>query len=95
MRARGLRRSRAGEALRDRLVEQAELECEHGVALLSGQSRGGKTWYGHPDPGHPPGWQGIAALYNKGRVFIDLAMHPLFQPTRSTCFAARRSTCRR
>ena len=65
--------------LKDRLVEQAELECEQGVALLSGQSRGGKTWYGRPDPEHAPGWQGIAALYNKGRVFIDLAMHPMFQ----------------
>jgi ectoine hydroxylase-related dioxygenase (phytanoyl-CoA dioxygenase family) len=66
-------------ALRERLIEQAELECEHGVALLSGQSRGGKTWYGHPDPGAMPGWQGIAALYNKGRVFIDYLKHPLFK----------------
>jgi ectoine hydroxylase-related dioxygenase (phytanoyl-CoA dioxygenase family) len=66
------------KALRDRLVEQAELECEYGVALLSGQSRGGKTWYGHPEPGAMPGWQGIAALYNKGRVFIDYLKHPLF-----------------
>ena len=66
------------KALRERLVEQAELECEYGVALLSGQSRGGKTWYGHPEAGHLPGWQGIAALYNKGRVFIDYIKHPLF-----------------
>ncbi|HEU0201041.1 MAG TPA: phytanoyl-CoA dioxygenase family protein, partial [Burkholderiaceae bacterium] len=64
--------------LKERLIEQAELECEQGVALLSGQSRGGKTWYGRPDPGHVPGWQGIAALYNKGRVFIDLALEPVF-----------------
>lgn len=66
------------KALRERLVEQAEMECEYGVALLSGQSRGGKTWYGHPEPGATPGWQGIAALYNKGRVFIDYLKHPLF-----------------
>src|SRR3981081_963362 len=65
------------KALKDRLIEQAELECEQGVALLSGQSRGGKTWYGHPDPNVPPGWQGISALYNKGRVFIDYLQHPL------------------
>ena len=52
------------KALRARLVEQAELECEYGVALLSGQSRGGKTWYGHPEPGAMPGWQGLAGLYN-------------------------------
>jgi ectoine hydroxylase-related dioxygenase (phytanoyl-CoA dioxygenase family) len=64
--------------LRERLVEQAELECEYGVALLSGQSRGGKTWYGHPEPGAMPGWQGIAGLYNKGRVFIDYLKNPLF-----------------
>ena len=64
--------------LKARMVEQAELECEFGVALLSGQSRGGKTWYGRPDPGQPPGWQGIAALYNKGREFIDYVKHPLF-----------------
>ena len=66
------------QAIKDRLVEQAELECEYGVALLSGQSRGGKTWYGSPQAGQPPGWQGIAALYNKGRVFIDYLKHPLF-----------------
>ena len=66
------------KALRERLVEQAELECEFGVALLSGQSRGGKTWYGHPEPDAMPGWQGIAGLYNKGRVFIDYLKHPLF-----------------
>jgi ectoine hydroxylase-related dioxygenase (phytanoyl-CoA dioxygenase family) len=66
------------KALRERLIEQAELECEYGVALLSGQSRGGKTWYGHPDAGTVPAWQGIAALYNKGRAFIDYVKHPLF-----------------
>lgn len=67
------------KALQDRLIEQAELECEQGVALLSGQSRGGKTWYGRPEEGVLPGWQGIAALYNKGRVFIDYLQHPLFK----------------
>jgi ectoine hydroxylase-related dioxygenase (phytanoyl-CoA dioxygenase family) len=67
------------KALQDRLIEQAELECEQGVALLSGQSRGGKTWYGRPEAGVLPGWQGIAALYNKGRVFIDYLQHPLFK----------------
>ena len=67
------------KALRERLVEQAELECEQGVALLSGQSRGGKTWYGRPDADVLPGWQGIAALYNKGRVFLDYLQNPLFK----------------
>ena len=67
------------KALQHRLIEQAEIECEQGVALLSGQSRGGKTWYGRPEEGVLPGWQGIAALYNKGRVFIDYLQHPLFK----------------
>jgi len=62
------------KALKERLVEQAELECEQGVALLSGQSRGGKTWYGGPENGVLPGWQGVSFLINKGRVFIDMAM---------------------
>lgn len=62
------------KALKERLVEQAEMECEQGVALLSGQSRGGKTWYGSPENGVLPGWQGVSFLINKGRVFIDMAM---------------------
>ena len=64
--------------LKDRLVEQAEQECEYGVALLSGSSRSASTWYGHPEPGHEPGWQGIPALYNKGLEFIDLLANPLY-----------------
>ena len=64
--------------LKDRLVEQAEQECEHGVALLSGSSRSSGTWYGHPEPGHEPGWQGIPALYNKGHEFMELLSHPLY-----------------
>jgi len=74
------------KALRERMVEQAEMECEYGVALLSGQSRGGKTWYGHPEAGAMPGWQGIAALYNKGRVFIDYLKHPAFAEYNSHVF---------
>jgi len=65
------------QRLKDRLIEQAEQECEYGVALLSGSGRSSGTWYGHPEPGHEPGWQGIPALYNKGREFIDLLSHPL------------------
>jgi ectoine hydroxylase-related dioxygenase (phytanoyl-CoA dioxygenase family) len=64
--------------LKERLVEQAEQEREYGVALLSGGSRSSGTWYGHPEPGHEPGWQGIPALYNKGGEFIELLSHPLY-----------------
>lgn len=57
--------------LADRLVEQAELEREHDVGLISDQSYSGKTWYGGAD-GKLPAWQGVMNLPNKGRVFMDL-----------------------
>jgi hypothetical protein len=57
--------------LADRLVEQAELEREQDVALISDQSYSGKTWYGGAD-GKLPAWQGVMNLPNKGRVFMDL-----------------------
>jgi hypothetical protein len=58
------------KALKDRLIEQAELECEQGVALLSGQSRGARL--------KPPGRQRAGqrrrvAAHN--RVFIDYLQH--------------------
>lgn len=56
--------------LLERLSEQAELEREAGVALISDQSYTGKTWYGGAD-GLLPRWQGVPLLVNKGRVFID------------------------
>ena len=57
--------------LAERLVEQAELEREQDVALISDQSYSGKTWYGGAD-GKLPAWQGVMNLPNKGRVFMDL-----------------------
>ncbi|MEO6092712.1 MAG: phytanoyl-CoA dioxygenase family protein [Novosphingobium sp.] len=64
-------------ALRERLLEQAEMECEEGVAdyRLAHQDNIGKRKLGRPPS--TPAWQGIRALPNKGRVFIDLAMHPV------------------
>lgn len=67
--------------LRDRLCEQAELECEEGVATyrlaerVDGAIADRKL--GEPPAGASIAWQGILALVNKGRDFIDLAMHPV------------------
>ncbi|MBV8688036.1 MAG: phytanoyl-CoA dioxygenase family protein [Alphaproteobacteria bacterium] len=62
--------------IRDRLKEQAELEIEHEVAWLGNGGRGGNTWLGGLRGGETAPWQGVRTLVNKGRVFIDLAMHP-------------------
>jgi len=65
------------DALRSRLIEQADLEREHDVALISNQSYTGVTWYGGAD-GALPAWQNVTMLVNKGRVFMDLVLkHPL------------------
>lgn len=61
------------ETLKARLVEQAELEREYDVALVSNQSFTGTTWYGGAD-GQLPAWQNITMLVNKGRVFMDLVL---------------------
>lgn len=64
-------------ALKERLIEQADMERRQDVALISNQSYTGKTWYGGAD-GALPAWQGVPMLINKGRVFIDIMLkHPL------------------
>ncbi|MFA5939162.1 MAG: phytanoyl-CoA dioxygenase family protein [Sinimarinibacterium sp.] len=62
--------------LRERLAEQAALEIEQKVAWLGNGGRGGNTWVGGERAGQVASWQGIRTLLNKGREFIDLAMHP-------------------
>lgn len=62
--------------LRARLVEQAELEIEHEVAWLGNGGHGGNTWVGGLRDGRAAPWQGVRALLNKGRGFIDLTMNP-------------------
>jgi ectoine hydroxylase-related dioxygenase (phytanoyl-CoA dioxygenase family) len=66
-------------ALRARLEEQVELECEEGVASyrLANETGLGERRLGRPPDGTMPAWQAVTALPNKGRVFIDLAMHPV------------------
>ncbi|HVQ09449.1 MAG TPA: phytanoyl-CoA dioxygenase family protein [Allosphingosinicella sp.] len=62
--------------LRARLVEQAELEIEHEVAWLGNGGHGGNTWIGGLREDRAAPWQGVRALLNKGREFIDLTMNP-------------------
>ncbi|WP_328353663.1 phytanoyl-CoA dioxygenase family protein [Mycobacterium sp. NBC_00419] len=61
------------EALKERLIEQADLERQYDVALISNQSFTGKTWYGGAD-GQTPAWQNVTMLVNKGRVFMDIVL---------------------
>lgn len=73
--------------LRDRLVEQAELECEQGVATYRAvdPDQISKRMLGKPDD--IPAWQALHALINKGREFIDLAMHPVVKQYGQYLFA--------
>lgn len=68
-------------ALRERLIEQTERECEEGVAtyrLVEGPA-GILTdrRLGRPSEHDRVAWQASLALVNKGRVFLDLIMHPV------------------
>lgn len=67
------------DQLRDRLLEQAEMESAQGVATfrLADTNGIGDRILGRPPEGAVPAWQALLALPNKGRVFIDLAMHPV------------------
>ena len=66
-------------AIRERFMEQAELECEEGVATyrLANEEGIGDRLLGRPPGDVTPAWQALLALPNKGREFIDLAMHPI------------------
>lgn len=71
-------------ALQDRLIEQAEMEREQGVAWFNGEPEPGKCVEGFIRPGSwigtpkgEPYFQNVSFLVNKGRVFIDLAASPL------------------
>jgi hypothetical protein len=71
-------------ALQDRLVEQAAMEREQGVAWFKGEPEDGQCVEGFLRPGSwigtpkgEPYFQDVSFLVNKGRVFIDLAASPL------------------
>lgn len=68
-------------ALRARMTEQAELECEEGVASyrLDDRSNGviADRRLGRPPEGSRVCWQAVNTLVNKGHEFIDLAMNPV------------------
>ena len=61
--------------LLDRLIEQADLEGEQGVAYMAD----GHSPLRRVDcfaANSKPAWQSVVNLLNKGREFIDLAMNP-------------------
>lgn len=69
--------------VQERLVEQAEMEREQGVAWFNGEPEDGKCVEGFIRPGSwigtpkgEPYFQNVSFLVNKGRVFIDLAASP-------------------
>jgi hypothetical protein len=71
-------------SLQERLIEQAEMEREQGVAWFNGEPEEGKCVEGFIKPGSwigtpkgEPYFQNVSFLVNKGRVFIDLAASPL------------------
>ena len=82
--------------LKDRLVEQAEQECEYGVALLSGSSRSGKHLVRPPRARARAGLAGHSGALQQGprvhRAAVESAVTPTYA---KQCFAATRSTCRR
>lgn len=70
----------AGElaAMRQRLEEQAELERDAGVAVLSGSGHAASDKYiGAPKPNERIGYQEVRHLPNKGRVFLDVLHKPV------------------
>jgi len=58
-------------ALRERVLEQAELEIEQGVAETSATGTASETRFTGPEAPNPP-FQLVSFLPNKGRVFLDL-----------------------
>jgi ectoine hydroxylase-related dioxygenase (phytanoyl-CoA dioxygenase family) len=65
------------DAVIDRLLEQAELEEQQGVAWLGNGGRGANTWVGSYRDGQVPPKHSVRTLLNKGRVFIDVATNPI------------------
>lgn len=65
------------EALRSRLIEQAELELEAGVASVSSTGHAGKDRHYAGLEGAPPVSQQVGFLPNKGAEFRALMHHPV------------------
>lgn len=63
-------------ALKERLNEQAAMERAEGVATLGDRGHASTVDYREADEAHLPPLQQIGFLPNKGKVFIDLCMHP-------------------
>jgi hypothetical protein len=78
-------------ALGDRLIEQADAECEARKAHLVGH-RG--YYCGPPEGGIAPSYQIVRMLPNKGQVFRDLILHPPAIELMQHTFGPSRSVCR-
>ncbi|MFD2469073.1 phytanoyl-CoA dioxygenase family protein [Amycolatopsis silviterrae] len=65
------------QTLRSRLVEQAEQECEAGVATLANGGHAAGKYVGRPKSGTVPTFQSVDFLPNKGRPFLDLLHKPV------------------
>jgi hypothetical protein len=61
--------------LKERLIEQAAIECEKGVAYLA-DGQGAPRRIGAPPDRGESAWQAVTTMLNKGRAFVDLAMNP-------------------
>lgn len=64
------------DVLRTRLMEQAEQECELGVATLADGGHASGKYIGRPAAGVAPAFQSVEMLPNKGRPFLDLLHKP-------------------
>jgi len=74
------------QRLLHRLIEQADLEGEKGVAYMA-EGHGSIRRIGSFEPGSTkPVWQQVVGLLNKGRVFLDLAMNPKLQALSAHAF---------
>lgn len=62
-------------ALRNRVLEQAEMEIEQGVAETSATGSASEMGIGRSDAAQAP-FQAVSFLPNKGRIFIDLVSEP-------------------
>lgn len=63
--------------LRDRVMEQAELELEAGVAMVSSEGHAGGDMQFSNNGGRLPVSQQVSFLPNKGRIFVDLLREPI------------------
>ena len=67
------------ELLLDRVLEQAEMEQELGLAIIGGPGGPQDLIDCPPGDKRTPIYQNVEFLPNKGRVFVDLFMDPVLR----------------